>query len=321
MATRSTGGISWPRQRRAGIAAAARPLAARPGPRSSFRAAAGPSSSRRATATRYKNGGTKTCVETGVRNDDDGGDRRARRAHRRRQHRRARSARHERRLRRAAERRRRRAARLLLHARPDEAGRRRGRARGRQDAVARRQGGDGADRPSPARRQGRADVRAQPGLRDPAGSQHAATRARQWLEWKQRTDPLHYIKDPRRARGGRARGDPRHGRRGPHRREPHLRHDQLRRRERAGRRLRRDDDERAGVEDSRAARRLADSRRRAVRGRRRRRRGIDRTRRSQSLQPVLVPDRRGDAARRSPKDAGHGSAAAASRTTRSRSGC
>ena len=47
-------------------------------------------------------------------------------------------------------------------------------------------------------------------------------------------------------------GDARHGRRRADRREPHLRHDQLQRRQREGRGLRRDDDERAGVEDSRA---------------------------------------------------------------------
>ena len=106
---------------------------------------------RRPTAISYKNGGDETCVETRLR-DDDRGQGRARRAHRRRQHRRARSGGHERRLRRPAERRRRRAARRLLHARPEEARRRRRRARRRAHAVARRADGDGRDRPSPDRR-------------------------------------------------------------------------------------------------------------------------------------------------------------------------
>ena len=44
---------------------------------------------------------------------------------------------------------------------------------------------------------------------------------------------------------------------------------------------------------------------RTLRGRRRRRRRIDRPRRSEPLQPVLVPDRRGDAPRRAPEGRRH----------------
>ena len=57
-------------------------------------------------------------------------------------------------------------------------------------------------------------------------------------------------------------------------------------------------------------RRLADPRRRALRRRRGRRRRIDGPRRSQSLQPVLVPDRRADAPGHAPEGRRHGSAAA-----------
>ena len=160
--------------------------------------------------------------------------------------------------------------------------------RGRQDAVARRQGGDGAHRPSSARRQGRADVRAQSwDSRSCPTSTRRDSRAA-WLEWKKahRSHALH--QGSRGARGRRTPGHARHGQARAHRREPHLRHDQLQRRQRQGRRLRRDDDERAGLEDSGPARRLADSRRRPLRGRRRRRGGIDRPRRSEPLRPVLV---------------------------------
>ena len=57
-------------------------------------------------------------------------------------------------------------------------------------------------------------------------------------------------------------------------------------------------------------RRLADSRRRALRRRRGRRRRIDRPRRGESLQPLLVPDRRGDAPRRAPEGRRDGGAQA-----------
>ena len=89
-----------------------------------------------------------------------------------------------------------------------------------------------------------------------------------WLEWKQRTDPQHYLD----AEGA---GD-RLGRRPAGRwwprgssRRPILRHDQLRRDQREGRDLRRDDDLRPLLQDPRTRRRLADPRRRALCGRRR----------------------------------------------------
>ena len=73
-------------------------------------------------------------------------------------------------------------------------------------------GRDGADRPSPARRQGRADVRAQHGIRDRGRPEHRASRAA-WLEWKRRdrSAALHRSRSSARRpmRAGRAR----HGRR------------------------------------------------------------------------------------------------------------
>ncbi len=112
----------------------------------------------------------------GVR-DDHEGRRRARCGRRRRQPVRARSRGHERRLRRTAQRRWRRAARLVLHARPDEARRRRGLHRRRPHAVARGQGRAREDRSSSARRQGRAAVRPRAGLQDRGRSQHRAIAA------------------------------------------------------------------------------------------------------------------------------------------------
>ena len=122
-----------------------------------------------------------------------------------------------------------------------------------------------------------------------------------WLEWKRETDPLHYL-DPDQARRKRcaasslqmiAEGiidrDHFYGT---------INCDGV---NATGRRLRRDDDQRAGVEDSGPRRRLADSRRRPLRRRRGRRRGLDRARRGQPLQPLLVPHRRGDAPRRAPE--------------------
>ena len=64
-----------------------------------------------------------------------------------------------------------------LHARAEEARGRRGRARGRADAVARGEGGDGAHRPSPARRQGRPGIRPRPGLQDRGRPEHRALAA------------------------------------------------------------------------------------------------------------------------------------------------
>ena len=68
-------------------------------------------------------------------------------------------------------------------------------------------------------------------------------------------------------------------------------------------------------------RRFADSRRRALRRQRGRRRGFDRPRRSQSLQPVVVPDRRVDAARACRRRMPAWRRSSASRRTRSRNGC
>ena len=74
-----------------------------------------------------------------------------------------------------------------------------------------------------------------------------------WLRWKRRTDPLHYL-DPSKRAGGDAPCRVADDGRGADRAEPLLRHDQLQRRERQRRCLRRDDDERPGVQDSRPRR-------------------------------------------------------------------
>src|SRR5262249_47788434 len=97
---------------------------------------------------------------------------------------------------------------------------------------------------------------------------------------------------------------------GVHQPQPHLRHDQLRRRQRERRCLRRDDDERACVEDPGPCGRLADSRRRPVRRQHRRRRRLDGTRRGQSVRPVVLPDRRADAPRDASERRRHGGAEA-----------
>ena len=268
----------------------------------------------------YKNGGTKTGVQLAFEMMTSGGKDVLDVARRRRQPVRAGSRRIGRRLRRPAQRRRRRAARLVLHARPGEAGRRRRRARGRAHAVAGRQGGAGADRPPPARRQGRAGLRAPRWASRSRTTSTPRSRARLWLEWKRRVDPEHYLDPKKRDRAGLMAGLSMVQRR-PHRPEPLLGHDQLRRRERQGRGLRRDHDQRPGVEDSRPRRRLADPRRRALRGQRSRRRRVDRPRRGQSLQPLLVPDRRADARWASRRRTPAWRRCAASRPTPSRSGC
>ena len=218
---------------------------------------------------------------------------RARRPDRRGEHRRARPAGRQRRLRRPAERRRRGAARLLLHARAEEARRRRGL---RSKACAPRRWWRKAvmehDRPSPPGRQGRAGFRARHGLQDRGRPQHREfAQALAGMEAPDRPGAL-----PRSARARRG-GSPAsalqmvaEGLIDP--RAP-LRHDQLRRHQRQGRDLRRDHDQRPGLEDPRPRRRLADPRRRALRGRRGRRRRLDRPRRGQPLQSLLVPDRRG----------------------------
>ena len=192
-----------------------------------------------------------------------------------------------------------------------------------------------ADRPSPDRRQGRAGVRAQHwASRSRTTSTPRRSRAA-WLDGSAR--PIRCttsIRSSARRRCGASSSQM--IARGADRPEPLLRHDQLRRRQREGRGLRRDDDERPGVEDSRPRRRLADPRRRPLRRQRSRRGRIDRPRRGQPLQPLLVPDRRGDAPRRAPEGRRHGGAqahqgehdreaaaatAAASRTSTSTSTC
>ena len=132
---------------------------------------------------------------------------------------------------------------------------------------------------------------------------------KQWLEWKRRIDPEHYLDPAKRARS-RARGVAADDRRGADRPPALLRHDQLQRRERQGRGLRRHHHQRPGLEDPGARGRLADPRRRALRGRRGRGRRLHRARRGQPLQPVLPPHRRGDAPRPASQGRGDGGAAA-----------
>ena len=141
-----------------------------------------------------------------------------------------------------------------------------------------------------------------------------------WLEWKRRTDPARYL-DPVKREAALRRVEREMMAEGWVDPQSLLRHDQLQRHQRQGRDLRRDDDERPGVEDSGPRRRLADPRRRALRRRRRRRRGLDRPRRGQPLQPGVVPDRRRDAPRQASRRMPAWRRCAASRRTRSRSGC
>ena len=183
---------------------------------------------------------------------------------------------------------------------------------GRADAVAGRAGGDGLHRPPPAGRRRRAAVRAQHGLQDRGRPQHrelapalarveAARRPRALPRSEGRgakAVPISHQRDPGLEAGLVD------GARRAHSRGQLLGHDQLQRHRAQRRRLRRHHHQRPGVEDSGPHRRLADPRRRALRGQRDRRRRFDRPRRSQSLQPVLVPDRRADADGQSPKDAG-----------------
>ncbi len=163
---------------------------------------------------------------------------------------------------------------------------------------------DGRDRSPPAGRQGRAGIRARDGLQDRRRPQHRElARQRGWngsgapircTTWIRRSARRPRVTTSRLQMVAEGLID----------REHYYGHHQLRRRQRQGRGLRRDDDQRPGVEDSGPRRRFADSRRRPLRRRRRRRRGIDRPRRGESLQPVLVPIV--DEMRRGahPKDAG-----------------
>ena len=283
----------------AGILAAARPLSGASGPAVIVQGSVKPVVVSSGNGHRFKNGGPQTCVETRLRADDEG-HRCARCPHRRREHRRTRSGRHERRIRRVAECGRRRATRCLVHARPAQARRRRGRARGREDAVARRQSGPRADGSSFDRRQGRADVRPQHGLRDPAGPQHAPVA--RGVARVEEADRSHAVdQGSRRPRGRRAEDHARHGGGRVDRREPHLRHHQLQRRQRQRRGVRRDDDERSGVEDPGPSRRFPDSRRGALCRWRGRGGRVDGPRRGESVRTLFLPDRRGDAARQAPE--------------------
>ncbi len=214
---------------------------------------------------------------------------RARRGRRGSEHQRARPARHDRRLRGPAQRRRRPAARLVLHARAEEAGRRRVGARGRENGVARRPGRGRPDRPPPADGQGRAGVRPAPGLRDPSRPQHR--RVAQGLvrvEAAHRPAPL---PGPGGPRDRNQEDQPRHHARVRHLTRALLRHDQLRRPEPERGDLRRHHDGRPRLEDPGARRRLADPRRRALRRQRGGRGRLDGARRGQPLQPHLVPNR------------------------------
>ena len=216
----------------------------------------------------FKNGGSVTCVEKAW-TLMTAGLRRARRADRRRQHRRARSRGLQRRLRRRPELRGRRPTRLLVHARAAQAGRRRRGPRGRAHAVARGPRGDEQDRPSPPGRPWRAVVRAQHGLHDRGGPEHAALA--QALARVEAADRSLALPDAEGARDRLQRRPQGHGARGSFRRVADVRDDQLRRRQRQGRDLRRDDDLRPLLQDPRPRRRFADPGRRALRGRRGRR--------------------------------------------------
>ena len=117
-----------------------------------------------------------------------------------------------------------------------------------------------------------------------------------WLEWKRRIDP-HHFPTPAHARGVLAQDLASDDARGAPRSHAHLRDHQLRRRQRQGRDLRRDHHQRPRVQDPGPGGGLADPGRRPLGGRGRRRRRIDGTRRGEPLQPLVAPDRRGDAAR------------------------
>ena len=122
----------------------------------------------------------------------------------------------------------------------------------------------------------------------------AKSRAR-WLEWKRRVDPGHWLDPAKRSEAAEAARRCDGGGRAP-RRKPPLRHDQLRRRGAEGGGLRRHHHQRARLQDPRARGRLADPGRRALGGRRGGGRRLDRARRGQPLQPLVLPHRRGDAA-------------------------
>ncbi len=111
-----------------------------------------------------------------------------------------------------------------------------------------------------------------------------------WLEWKRRLDPEHFLDPEKRAQAGFEAGRSM-VRDGLHRPGALLRHHQLQWPERQGRDLRRDHDQRAGLEDPWPGRRFTHPGRRVVCRWRCRRRRLDRPRRGQPLRAVLVPDR------------------------------
>ena len=181
---------------------------------------------------------------------------------------------------------------------PRSAGGRRRLPRGRAHAVARRQGRARPHRPPPAgRARGRRPSRASWASRSRPDLNTENSRAK-WLEWKRRIDPEHYLGPAQRAEAGEAAARRRWWREGLLDARAPLRHDQLRRGRAEGRALRGHDHERPRVQDPGPGGRLADPRGRALGRRRGRRRGLDRARRGEPLQPLVLPDRRGDAARR-----------------------
>ena len=185
------------------------------------------------------------------------GRRRARRGHRGRQHRRARPRGRQRGLRRPAQRRRRRAARRLLHARAAEAGGRGGRA-SRACARPRWWRRRCWTRPTTtcswarARRSSRASWASRSRT-----TSTPRTRAKQWLEWKRRIDPEHYLDPAKREEAAARRRE--HGGRGPPRSHHVYGTINCNGVNAEGRDLRRHHHQRPGLEDPRPGGRLARS--------------------------------------------------------------
>ena len=192
-------------------------------------------------------------------------------------------------------------------------------ARRSAHALARGEGGDGADRSSPDCRQGRAEFCPRARVQDRGRPQHGEfTQALAGMETADRSVAL---SRPGKARQGGPRSDATNGGGRVDRFAAHLWHDQLQRNQREGRDLRRDDDQRPGLEDSGTRWRFADSGRGALRGWADRRRGLDWSRRSESLQSLFFPDRGEHAARHASEGRRTRRAARGSRRIRSRNGC
>ena len=176
------------------------------------------------------------------------------------------------------------------------------------------------DRPSPAGRQGRAGVRAQHGLQDRGRPQHRESRAS--CGWNGSAASTPSTTSIRRSASDAVMmaglAMVRDGLIDPNHFWGTINCDGV---NSQGRGLRRHHHQRAGVEDSGPRRRLADSGRRPLRGRRRGRGRIHRPRRSQPLQPVLVPHRRTDADGQVAEGCRDGGAAARAEATPSRSAC